>query len=280
MVLHQPLDNPGPEHGGFGILNRDPRSVRGGRHASHDELAVRILFVFKLLHRALPAGAYRSQRRMPAEIRKIASKRQARVQQVLVRIGLPRFVFDVDCCHRHLHGQRFSVMCRSKSSAKYLSALCSGSIAPGANAQNVFPGRKKFGLKPQASPGHAARRGLAPSPAESFRTRRGRSSTACTIRTTPGQRSESGSKPCRPDRSCRQVPPSCPCPGGCRLSGRWYSPWACQGVLRQENRWRRRRELLRETEGRRACLRRSLPESRESWCQAAVPTAPAASLFR
>src|ERR1039458_2574991 len=37
----------------------------------------------------------------------------------------------------HLHGQRFSLMCRSKSARKYFNALCSGSAAPGARAQKV-----------------------------------------------------------------------------------------------------------------------------------------------
>ena len=39
-----------------------------------------------------------------------------------------------------LHGHRFSRMCHSKSAPKYFKALCSGSIAPGASAQNVKPG--------------------------------------------------------------------------------------------------------------------------------------------
>src|SRR6185437_6170956 len=36
-----------------------------------------------------------------------------------------------------LHGQRFSVMCRSKSSRKYFSALCNGSAAPGKRTKRI-----------------------------------------------------------------------------------------------------------------------------------------------
>src|SRR6516225_740980 len=75
-----------------------------------------------------------------AEIRQVQTRGKATVEQVLCGVHLVRSVVDVNDGHTYLHGQRCSRMCRSKSSRKYLIAVCSGSAAPGASAQKVFPG--------------------------------------------------------------------------------------------------------------------------------------------
>ena len=82
----------------------------------------RVVLVLELLDGALPAGADRAQRRMPAEIGQVEAQRRGRPAAGSVR-RRPSYGLSVDVDRRHsahLHGQRFSWMCRSKSSRKIL----------------------------------------------------------------------------------------------------------------------------------------------------------------
>src|SRR5580698_4993796 len=145
MVLHQALNHGRTKCRRFRVGNRDARVLRDWSHAGHYELACCVLLIAELLDRALTACSHRSQCRMPAEIRQVIAQRETGMQKVLLWIGLPRLVVDKNSCHAHcLHGHRCSSMCRRKSLAKYFNALCSGSTAPGAKAQNVFPGARNF----------------------------------------------------------------------------------------------------------------------------------------
>ena len=116
-------------------------AVRGRGHARHHDLAVGVVLVFELLDRALPAGAHRAHRRVPAEVGQVEPEREAGVQQVLRGVDAdaswPSMWIVAALMRPFSHGQRRSRMWRWKSSRKYLSALCSGSTAPGASAQKV-----------------------------------------------------------------------------------------------------------------------------------------------
>ena len=122
--------------------------LRGRGHARHDEFALRVLFILEFFDGALAAGAHRTQSGMPTEVRQVESQRETCVQQILLRVRLVGLPVDVNSSHRFdsyfRKGQRFSRMWRSKSSRKYFSALCKGSAAPGASAQNVCPGPQNF----------------------------------------------------------------------------------------------------------------------------------------
>src|SRR6201997_1442599 len=145
MVLHQALNHGCAKRRRFGVGNRDAGALRDRRHARHHELACCVLLIAKLLDCALTACSHRSQCRMPAEIWQVIAQRETGVQKVLFWVGLPGRVVDEYSCHAHcLQGHRCSSMWRRKSSAKYFNALCSGSTAPGAKAQNVFPGARNF----------------------------------------------------------------------------------------------------------------------------------------
>ena len=74
MVLHQALNNSGAKGNSFRIGDGDACAVGGRRHACHDELALRVLFVAELFYGALAARTHRAQCRMPAEIRKIKTQ--------------------------------------------------------------------------------------------------------------------------------------------------------------------------------------------------------------
>jgi hypothetical protein len=110
MIQHEPFDNAGAERGRFGIVDGDARAFFGRSQAGHDNLAVLVVLVLELFDGALTAGAHRSQRRMPAEIRQLEALRKTAVEQVLIRVHLVRFVVNVDGRHTYLHGQRCSLM--------------------------------------------------------------------------------------------------------------------------------------------------------------------------
>ena len=88
MIDHQPLDDAGPESLRLRIVDGNADAVVGRRHAGHDDLTARVLFVFELLDRALPAGAHRTQRRMPAKIGQIKAQRKTRLQKILTVLDL------------------------------------------------------------------------------------------------------------------------------------------------------------------------------------------------
>src|SRR6185312_12558315 len=146
VVHHQPLDDAGAEFVRVLVLDRDARAFFRRRHARHHDLAVRVMLVAELLDRALPTRPHRAHRRMPAEVRQVEAERQARVQQVLRRVDAIIAAVDVHRRRGHAawprNGHRRSRMWRKKSSRKSFTALCSGSTAPGASAQNVWPGPK------------------------------------------------------------------------------------------------------------------------------------------
>src|SRR5687768_1822560 len=91
---------------------------------------------------------------MPAEIRQVEPKRQTSLQNIFSGLHFIGLIINIQGCHNqsvvfsalsyYFHGHLCSCTCCSKSFLKYFIALCSGSIAPGARAQNVFPGPRYF----------------------------------------------------------------------------------------------------------------------------------------
>jgi hypothetical protein len=71
MIEHEPFDNAGAERGRLGIVDGNARAFRRRSHTGHHNLAVLVLVILELFDGALAAGAHRSQRRMPAEIRQL-----------------------------------------------------------------------------------------------------------------------------------------------------------------------------------------------------------------
>ncbi len=147
MIQHESLDNAGAESGSLRIIDGDPGAFRGGRHAGHDDFALLIVLVLELFDGTLAAGAHRSQRRMPAEVRQLEALRKTPVEQVLLRIHLARFVINVNGRHTYLHGQRCSLMCRSKSSAKIFHCALQRLRGAGRQCTECIAGTPHVGLE-------------------------------------------------------------------------------------------------------------------------------------
>src|SRR5579872_7141708 len=79
VVDHQPFNHTGAKRARFRVFDRNPRAFGGRRHAGHHDLSLLVLIILELLHSALPAGADRAHRGVPAEIRKIEAESQAGV---------------------------------------------------------------------------------------------------------------------------------------------------------------------------------------------------------
>ena len=189
-------------------------------------------------------------------------------------------IVDVNRRQLHLHGHRFSRMCRSKSSRKYLSALCKGSAAPGASAQNVLPGARNFvwNASFSMSPGCAApflhRVQDAFRPVEAAPARR--APAARFLREKMLQIPE------HPDWAGLVVQHDHG--AGAHAAARFLELVEIHGqvemLLGQESPWMRRREAGRGSEPRRAFRRRALPEFRARSCPSAIPIGRAASPCR
>src|SRR6185503_19960481 len=80
MVQHYPLDDRGAESDGFRIANGDPRLCFGGRHARHQEFALRVLFILEFFDGTLAARAHGPQSAVPAEVRQVEAQRETCVQ--------------------------------------------------------------------------------------------------------------------------------------------------------------------------------------------------------
>src|SRR5690606_4784944 len=99
VVDHQPFDDAGAERLGFFIVDRNPAVIRGGGHAGHDQPAAGIVFIAVLLDRALAAGAYAPQRRVPAEVGHIEAEGQAGLQQVVRPVDFVVFTIYMNSGH-------------------------------------------------------------------------------------------------------------------------------------------------------------------------------------
>jgi hypothetical protein len=66
----------------LGVVDRDARAVGAGVMQAIT-MRPRCRLVLVLLHGALPAGADRAQRRVPAEVGQVEAEREAGVEQVL-----------------------------------------------------------------------------------------------------------------------------------------------------------------------------------------------------
>ena len=177
-----------------------------------------------------------------------------------------------------LQGQRCSRMCRSKSSRKYFSALCSGSTAPGASAQNVWPGPSRRDCCASSS-----RSDSWPLP----------SSIAASVRATHGSPSRHGvhqphdsrAKNCSrlstmPDRAGLVVEDDHRA-GAHAAAGflhRRRSPSSRRGAPRRGNRWMRRRGCTpRKPEAVAHAAGVLFEDLADAWCPSAAPTRPDAS---
>jgi hypothetical protein len=68
MIQHQALDDGGTECDGLRIVDRDVCALGGRRHAGHHDFPLLVVLILELLHCALAAGSYGSERGVPAEI--------------------------------------------------------------------------------------------------------------------------------------------------------------------------------------------------------------------
>lgn len=68
MIDHQPFDHAGTEGHRIGVADADTQAVRCRGHAGHDEAVMLVVLVAELLDGALPGGAHRPRRGMPAEV--------------------------------------------------------------------------------------------------------------------------------------------------------------------------------------------------------------------
>ncbi len=139
MIDHQPLDHPRAEIAGLLISDRDPQPVADRGHARHHDLADVIVRSAIDPHRALPAGAGRAERAVPAEIRNVDAIGEADREQILAVLGLDGAAINGDF-HGHARptGQR-PARCAAKTSAKRSSPLRTGVIAPVIRSQKLRP---------------------------------------------------------------------------------------------------------------------------------------------
>jgi len=99
MVDHKELDYALPESQYFRVVNRYARTVRNRSHAGHNYPSALVMFVFKLFHSALPAGAYRMHRGMPAEIRYIEAQGEACMEHVVPILNGIRLIIYINSRH-------------------------------------------------------------------------------------------------------------------------------------------------------------------------------------
>ena len=143
MVQHHAFDDRGAESDGFRILDRDARAFGGRRHARHHEFAVRVVFILELLDGALAAGAHRTQRGMPAEIRQIEpSERQACSNSASASTSYGLSV-DVDRRHRSISRDTVSRECAARNRRGNISVR--SAVAPPRRAR----ARKMCALAPR-----------------------------------------------------------------------------------------------------------------------------------
>jgi hypothetical protein len=86
MIGHQPFDDGAAHLGRLRFRDRDPGAVLRRGHAGHDDLALSVVLVPVLRHRALATGAHRAERRVPAEVGQIDTECQTGCEQILVLV--------------------------------------------------------------------------------------------------------------------------------------------------------------------------------------------------
>ena len=242
---------------GSSIEMRTPSSAP--RHAGHHQPAARVVLVAVLLDRALAAGADRAQRRVPAEVRQVEAEREAGVRAGSGPSRPRRCGRRSTAWRRHRARRRSAAgdawarrsrglpvrtvpaaMWRSNSSRKYLSALCSGSTAPGASAQNVLPGPSHLQCLLSSSMSSAR----APPSSNAIRifSTQGRPSRHGVHQPHDSRAKKRSSVEHHADRAGLIVEHDqrCRCPGGCRPSGSTRSPSASRGARASGSRSRRR----------------------------------------
>ena len=99
---HQPLGHTLAEGLGLGVFDGDANPIIGGREAGHDDLSLAIVLILELLDGALAAGAHRTHGRVPAEVGKVESKRQAYGQEILTGGHFECLIVYVDSRHGSL----------------------------------------------------------------------------------------------------------------------------------------------------------------------------------
>src|SRR5262249_4625248 len=150
MVLHQALDHGCAKDHSFWIGNGDACAIGGWRHACHDQLAGRVLLVAELLDRALAARADRSECRVPAEIGNVVTERKTGVEEILLRVGLFRFVVDVNGRHSFLHlfpGTTLFVNMTTEIVAEIFQCALQWLYCSGSEGAESVSWSKEFGLE-------------------------------------------------------------------------------------------------------------------------------------
>jgi hypothetical protein len=99
VIDHEELDYVLPESQCFRVVNRDARTVLNRSHAGHHDPSALVMLVFKLFHSTLPAGPYRMQRGMPAEIWYIEAQGKACMEQVVPFMNSIRLIIYINSRH-------------------------------------------------------------------------------------------------------------------------------------------------------------------------------------
>ena len=109
VAHHQQLDHLGAEAHGLGVVDGDARALLRLGHAGHDDLALLLAVAPGPVeaHRALPAGADRAHRRVPAEERQVEAQREGDVEQVAS--GLHAVLAAVDDRRSRARARRYAL---------------------------------------------------------------------------------------------------------------------------------------------------------------------------
>lgn len=100
VIGHQQLDVVLAELPGQAGIQRNAQVIRDRREAGHHQAAARVFRILVLDHRALPAGADRPHRRMPAKIGQIQSQRQTGSEYIVAVLHVVQVAVDFDPGHQ------------------------------------------------------------------------------------------------------------------------------------------------------------------------------------
>jgi len=110
VVQHQQFDNAGAEGPDLRVIDGYAEVLCYGGHAGHDDFAPGIVFIPELLYSTKPAGAYRMQGRVPAEVRDVEPQIKTGMEEIAA-LFLHRIWSVVNKDRRHLLSPRTPIPC-------------------------------------------------------------------------------------------------------------------------------------------------------------------------
>ena len=146
MIKHQPFYGAFAEFYRLRVIYGDADAVCSRRHTGHYNAAAGIFFVFELLDRALPAGAYRMHGGMPAKIGYVKAKRETGMEKVLPVSDFVRLVININDCHASSPGAVFFVYMPLKVFSEIFQCAAEGFHRPGSKGAECVPRTEEPGL--------------------------------------------------------------------------------------------------------------------------------------